>query len=204
MSDEGGFYVRGVRILPGFLDPRAQAVLLAEVRQVVADAPLFTPETRMGGRMSVRMTSAGRFGWFSDRRGYRYVTQHPVTGAPWPAIPPAALAVWAAVAGVDRLPECCLVNFYQGGAKMGLHQDRDEADVAMPVVSISLGDEARFRVGSVARGGKTESIWLRSGDVAVIGGAARLVHHGVDRVAEGSSTLLPQGGRINLTMRVVT
>ncbi len=196
--------VRGVRILPGFLDLPAQQALVAELRGVVAEAPLFTPETRMGAKMSVRMTSAGRFGWYSDRRGYRYVAEHPVTGRPWPAIPAGALAVWQAVAAVGRDPECCLVNFYSGAAKMGLHQDRDEADFAMPVVSISLGDEARFRIGNISRGGSTESIWLRSGDVAVIGGAARLVHHGIDRVAPGTSTLLPQGGRINLTMRVVT
>ena len=92
---------------------------------------------------------------------------------------------------------------YGEGAKMGLHQDRDEADFDMPVVSISLGDEALFRVGGVERGGPTRSIWLRSGDVAVMGGAARLVHHGIDRVRWGSSTLLPRGGRINLTLRVV-
>ncbi|MCR8724421.1 alpha-ketoglutarate-dependent dioxygenase AlkB family protein [Frigidibacter sp. ROC022] len=204
MAKETGFSVRGVQVFPGFLDVPEQVALLAELRRVVAAAPLFSPQTRMGGKMSVRMTSAGEYGWYSDRRGYRYVTEHPLTGAPWPPIPPAALAVWRAVAGVARLPECCLVNFYQGAARMGLHQDRDEADFTMPVVSISLGDEARFRIGSVERGGKTESVWLRSGDVAVLAGPARLVHHGVDKVAEGSSTLLPRGGRINLTMRVVT
>jgi alkylated DNA repair protein (DNA oxidative demethylase) len=193
-----------VRILPGFLDLAAQRELVLQLRAVVAEAPFFTPETRMGAKMSVRMTSAGRFGWFSDRRGYRYVERHPLTGRPWPAIPEAALAVWRAVAGVARPPECCLVNFYAGAARMGLHQDRDEADMAMPVVSISLGDDGRFRIGNLTRGGPTESLWLRSGDVAVLGGAARLVHHGIDRVAPGTSTLLPQGGRINLTMRVVT
>lgn len=201
---EPGFSVRGVRIFPGFLDPGAQQQLLDEVQAVVAVAPLFRPETRMGRRMSVAMTSAGRFGWYSDRRGYRYVETHPLTGAPWPPIPGAALAVWRAVAGVGRLPECCLVNVYAGGARMGLHQDRDEADFAMPVVSVSLGADARFRIGSIERGGTTETVWLRSGDVAVIGGDARLVHHGIDRVVEGTSTLLPGGGRINLTLRVVT
>lgn len=201
---EPGFSVRGVRIFPGFLDPGAQRQLLDEVQAVIAVAPLFSPETRMGRRMSVGMTSAGRFGWYSDRRGYRYVETHPATGARFPPIPEAALAVWRAVAGVGRMPECCLVNFYAGAAKMGLHQDRDEADFSMPVVSISLGDDARFRIGHLVRGGTTETVWLRSGDVAVIGGAARLVHHGIDRVAEGTSTLLPGGGRINLTLRVVT
>ncbi|WP_373355421.1 alpha-ketoglutarate-dependent dioxygenase AlkB [Pseudoroseicyclus sp. CXY001] len=196
--------LRGVRIFPGWLDAAAQARLLEELRGVVAAAPLFRPETRWGKPMSVQMTSSGRYGWVSDRRGYRYEPRHPVTGAPWPEIPATAAAVWAAVAPKARSPESCLVNLYRGGARMGLHQDRDEADLTQPVVSISLGNDALFRVGNTEKGGKTESHWLRSGDVAVIGGPARLVYHGVDKLREGSSTLLDGGGRINLTMRVVT
>lgn len=204
MAGEPAVFLRGVQIFPAFLDVSAQRELLGQIRAVVARAPLFRPETRMGHKMTVRMTSAGGFGWYSDRRGYRYVETHPVTGLRWPPIPAVALEVWQKVSGVARPPECCLVNFYDEAARMGLHQDRDEADFTMPVVSISLGDDALFRVGNVERGGKTGSVWLRSGDVAVIGGAARLVHHGIDRIAPGSSTLLPNGGRINLTMRVVT
>ena len=151
--------------------------------------------------MSVRMTSAGRLGWLSDRAGYRYEPMHP-KGVPWPPIPDEALAVWGAVSGDPTPPDCCLINFYEAGARMGLHQDRDEADFSHPVVSISLGDEALFRIGNETRGGRTESVWLRSGDVLVMGGAARLLYHGVDRVKDGSSALLPKGGRINLTMRV--
>ncbi|WP_235924250.1 alpha-ketoglutarate-dependent dioxygenase AlkB family protein [Pseudoroseicyclus tamaricis] len=196
--------LRGVAIWPGRLDEAVQRALLAELREVVTAAPLFRPETRRGQKMSVQMTSAGRFGWVSDRRGYRYEERHPVTGAPWPPIPPAALALWRAVAPDAREPESCLVNLYREGARMGLHQDRDEADLSQPVLSISLGDDALFRVGNIERGGKTESHWLKSGDVALIAGDARLVHHGVDRVREGSSTLLDGGGRINVTMRVVT
>jgi alkylated DNA repair protein (DNA oxidative demethylase) len=169
---------------------------------VVIAAPLFTPETPRGQKMSVRMTAAGDYGWISDRRGYRYAPLHP-DGGVWPPIPASVLAVWKAVAGVDRAPQCCLVNWYDDQAKMGLHQDRDEADLSLPVVSISLGDDALFRVGGIDRGGPTRSIWLRSGDVAVLGGAARLAHHGIDRLRPGSSTLLPKGGRINLTLRVV-
>lgn len=153
--------------------------------------------------MSVRMTAAGDFGWISDRRGYRYADRHP-GGAEWPPIPAAVLDIWTAVGGCARAPECCLVNFYDAQARMGLHQDRDEADFSAPVVSVSLGDSARFRVGNTTRGGTTESLWLESGDVAVMGGDARLVYHGVDRIKAGSSTLLPEGGRINLTLRVVT
>ena len=195
--------LRGVAVWPGFLARLAQEAMLADVLGIMDAAAPFHPVTRWGKAMSVAMTSAGRFGWYSDRRGYRYEARHP-SGEPWPPIPASVLAVWEAVAPGARAPECCLVNLYLGAARMGLHQDRDEADLSQPVVSISLGDEALFRVGSVERGGSTESVWLRSGDVCVIGGAARLVHHGIDRVRQGSSDLIPGGGRINLTLRVVT
>lgn len=194
--------LRGVRVLPSLLGVEAQEAMLADLREVARAAPVMRPVTRRGP-MSVRITSAGRLGWVADRRGYRYEPRHPETGAPWPPIPESVLAVWRAVAGVEVDPDSCLVNLYREGAKMGLHQDRDEGDFSFPVVSISLGDEALFRVGSVEKGGKTASIWLRSGDVAVLGGAARLVHHGIDRLREGSSTLIPGGGRINVTLRVV-
>ena len=195
--------LRGVTVWPGFLARPEQEAMLGDILGVMEAAPPFHPVTRWGKAMSVAMTSAGRFGWFSDRRGYRYEARHP-SSKPWPPIPASVLAVWEAVAPGARAPECCLINLYRGSARMGLHQDRDEADLSQPVVSISLGDEALFRAGSVERGGSTESVWLRSGDVCVIGGAARLVHHGIDRVREGSSDLIPGGGRINLTLRVVT
>ncbi|WP_375688319.1 alpha-ketoglutarate-dependent dioxygenase AlkB [Pseudooceanicola sp. LIPI14-2-Ac024] len=194
--------LRGVEIWQGALDRPAQEAMLADLREVVRAAPLFSPETRFGKKMSVAMTSAGTYGWYSDRRGYRYERRHP-SGVDWPPIPESVLAVWRARVSAERMPDCCLVNYYREGAKMGLHQDRDEADFSWPVLSISLGDEARFRIGSVDRGGTTESVWLRSGDVCVIGGDARLVHHGIDKVRFGSSTLLSDGGRVNLTLRVV-
>ena len=193
--------VGGAAYYPGFLGPEEQATLWQEVQAVVEAAPPFRLMTRWGKPMSVEMTSAGRYGWFSDRRGYRYIDRHP-EGGTWPPIPPTALRVWDAVAGSDRRPECCLVNRYGAGARMGLHQDRDEADFRYPVVSISLGDDALFRVGGSERGGPTQSVWLRSGDVVVLAGAARLAFHGVDRVRPGSGSL-PGGGRINLTLRVV-
>ena len=195
--------LRGVAVFAGALDAAAQRQLLERVREIAAAAPMFHPETRRGKRMSVKMTSAGTFGWVSDRRGYRYERRHP-SGVAWPAIPPEVLALWQRFALGSRAPECCLVNYYGEGARMGLHQDRDEADFSQPVMSVSLGDEGLFRVGNVERGGQTESLWLGSGDVAVIGGTARLVHHGVDRIRFGSSALLEGGGRINLTLRVVT
>ena len=195
--------LRGVRVHPGFLDRARQEALVESLRGCLRQAPLFHPVTPRGKRMSVAMSAAGRFGWVTDRKGYRYEERHP-DGMPWPEIPDDVLEIWNAVSGSARAPECCLINWYGDGAKMGLHQDRDEIDFSEPVVSISLGDEALFRVGNDTRGGKTESIWLRSGDVAVMGGEARLRYHGIDRIRHGSSSLLPQGGRINLTLRVVT
>lgn len=194
--------VRGFEIRKEFLNQSAQAEVLQAVRDVVRTAPLFQPETPYGKRMSVRMTSAGKYGWFSDRSGYRYATEHP-SGVAWPPIPAAVLAIWDQVSGVDRRPECCLINYYDADARMGMHQDRDEAEFRWPVVSVSLGDEGLFRIGNTTRGGKTESLWLQSGDVVVMGGDARLTYHGVDRIKPGTSTLLPKGGRINLTLRVV-
>lgn len=194
--------VRGFEIHKGFLEAPAQRAMVAAVRAVAKTAPFFQPDTPYGKPMSVRLTAAGQYGWFSDRKGYRYVTAHP-SGRPWPAIPAEVLDVWDAVTGLERQPECCLINYYGEGAKMGLHQDKDEADFRWPVVSVSLGDDALFRIGNTTRGGKTESVWLQSGDVVVMGGEARLTYHGVDRVRLGSSGLLEKGGRINLTLRVV-
>ncbi|SLN17779.1 Alpha-ketoglutarate-dependent dioxygenase AlkB [Roseivivax jejudonensis] len=195
--------IRGFRIHPGHLDRAAQIRVVEALRGVLRIAPLFQPVTPRGRPMSVRMSAAGRFGWITDRRGYRYAETHP-DGQPWPPIPNEIMAIWTAVVPEARAPECCLVNWYGEGARMGLHQDRDEADFDQPVVSVSLGDDGLFRMGNTERGGKTESVWLGSGDVVVMGGEARLRHHGVDRIRFGSSTLLPQGGRINLTLRVVT
>ena len=193
----------GVRVYPGYLDRARQKALRDTLRDVVRAAPLVTQVTPGGRQMSVRMTAAGRLGWTTDSAGYRYEPRHP-SGVEWPEIPGIAREVWEALAPSARDPECCLVNYYGEGARMGLHQDRDEADFSQPVLSISLGDEALFRVGGVRRGDPTRSIWLKSGDVAVMGGEARLAYHGIDRIRFGSSDLLKGGGRLNLTLRVVT
>lgn len=151
------------------------------------------------------MTNCGDLGWVTDKeRGYRYQSNHPVTGKPWPEIPASLLALWEAVSGYPAPPEACLVNFYSETAKMGMHQDRDEDDFSAPVVSVSLGDAARFRVGETTRGGRTASVRLESGDVVVLGGEGRLCFHGVDRIYPSTSALLKNGGRINLTLRRVT
>lgn len=195
----------GLRYLPGRLETDAQRQLVESLRGAVADAPLFTPiMPRTGRPFTVRMTNLGPLGWVSDRAGYRYQPTHPETGRPWPAIPEALLELWREVSGYSHGPEACLVNFYDGGAKMGLHRDEDEEDFAAPVLSVSLGDTAVFRIGGPERGGKTATLKLASGDVLVMGGASRLCYHGIDRVIAGTSTLLRDGGRINLTLRRVT
>jgi alkylated DNA repair protein (DNA oxidative demethylase) len=194
--------VNGFAIHKGWLDPAAQTAMLAELDAVIAAAPFFAPLTPWGKPMSVRMTSAGRYGWFTDRKGYRYVDRHP-SGTPWPPIPPSVLAVWHALVSDERDPDCCLVNYYAATARMGMHRDADEKDFSWPVVSISLGDPARFRVGGRQRSDPSAAVELESGDVVVFGGPARLAYHGIDRIHFGGSRLLPEGGRINLTLRVV-
>jgi alkylated DNA repair protein (DNA oxidative demethylase) len=196
----------GLIYYPDCLDRAAQEHLLAHLRDIIRVAPLFTPRMpRTGQAFSVRMTNCGPLGWVSDQeRGYRYQATHPETGASWPAFPPDALAKWQEIGGYPHPPEACLINYYASDARMSLHQDRDEADFAAPVVSLSLGDTCLFRFGGIKRGGPTRSIKLSSGDALVLGGAARLAFHGVDRIISGSSTLLPEGGRFNLTLRRVT
>ena len=194
-----------LKLHSGYIDKGAQEQLLRAVQDVLHAAPLFAPVMpRTGKPFSVRMSNCGSLGWVSDREGYRYQPQHPVTGHPWPAIPEALLETWAAVSGYPAPPEACLINFYQAKARMGLHQDRDEMALDAPVVSVSLGDTAVFRIGGTRRSDPTRSVRLASGDVVVLGGEARLAYHGIDRIISGTSTLVDGGGRINLTMRRVT
>lgn len=198
--------IEGFRHLGGYFDAAAQARILRDVRAVIAAAPLYVPTMpRSGRRFSVQMTNAGPLGWVSDKDGgYRYQASHPVSGAPWPAIPETLLELWDAVAEWPEPPEACLVNYYAGGAKMGSHVDRDEEEMQAPVVSVSLGDEAVFHVGGLRRSDKKTRFSLCSGDVVVLGGDARRAYHGIDRVFSGSSDLLAEGGRFNLTLRRVS
>ena len=191
---------------PQALDRAAQMALLAALRRVVAQAPLFTPTMpRSGNPLSVRMTNCGPLGWVTDKeRGYRYQATHPETGQLWPPIPPMLLDFWGAVAGYPFPPQACLVNYYAGDAKMGLHQDKDEEDFSAPVLSVSLGDTGVFRVGGRSRQDPTKKIELKSGDAVVLGGEDRLAYHGIDRILGGTSDLLAEGGRFNLTLRRVT
>ncbi len=196
----------GIKHFPQALDEAAQNALLLAVRNVVTNAPLFTPAMpKTGVEMSVRMTNCGVVGWVTDKaNGYRYQATHPVTSQPWPQIPTELMVIWEQYSGYSEPPEACLVNFYDAAAKMGLHQDRDEKDFDAPVLSVSLGDACLFRVGGTKRSDKTVSFRLESGDVVVLGGASRLAFHGVDRVYPNTSQLLKNGGRINLTMRRVS
>lgn len=193
--------LNGVVVHHGWLSRAAQEAMLADLRNLAKVAPVRSYETPGGRKMSVRMTAAGEVGWISDASGYRYAETQP-DGKRWPDIPDSVLSVWRGVSGVDRPPDSCLVNFYGEGARMGLHQDRDETDLKWPVVSISLGDPGLFRVGKTTRGGPTKSVWLLSGDVAVLDGSARLAYHGIDRIRFGEGDLLRDGGRVNVTLRV--
>ncbi len=200
MTDEGG-----LRIYPGYLDRDRQGALLAGVREVLAAAPLFTPRMPKSGRpLSVRMSNCGPLGWVSNDSGYHYRPTHPETGQAWPPMPAVLTAIWSELARYPAPPEACLINFYGPQARLGLHQDRDEQDFDAPVVSVSLGDSCLFRLGGRKRTDPTRSFRLDSGDVVVLGGPARLAFHGVDRIYPGTSRLLDQGGRINLTLRRVT
>jgi alkylated DNA repair protein (DNA oxidative demethylase) len=199
----------GVSYHPGYLSAEQQADLAAALAAVLREAPLFTPRMpRTGKPFSVRMTNCGSLGWVSDERGYRYQPTHPDTGRPWPPMPDILLAAWRELAPEAPGPEACLVNHYSASARMGLHQDRDEQTFEAPVVSLSLGDTAVFRIGGSTRRDPTTSLKLSSGDALVFGGPARLAFHGIDRILGGSSALLAkaglEAGRINLTLRRVT
>ena len=195
----------GVVYYPRYFDETEQEALLTALRGVIAAAPLFTPlMPKTGQPFSVRMSNCGVLGWVSDKAGYRYQRQHPATGQDWPAMPRQLSDLWEKLADFPAPAEACLINYYKDGARMGLHQDRDEETFDAPVVSVSLGDKAVFRIGGRTRKDPTQSLHLSSGDVLVFGGASRLAYHGIDRVFKGSSSLLKDGGRLNLTLRRVT
>lgn len=195
----------GICLWPGKLDAEQQKKLIEEIFARVETAPFYKPQMPVSGKLfSVEETNFGTLGWFSDVKGYRYECAHPITRKPWPDIPQSLLDLWNETTQYRAPPECCLVNLYRGQARMGLHQDRDEEALDAPVLSVSLGDEAIFRIGGQTRRNPTRSLKLRSGDVLMFGGPARLAFHGIDRVIGATSKLVPGGGRINLTLRRVT
>ena len=192
----------GFRLFPDAMTPQQQASMAQEVLTLVGLAPLYHPTTPGGRPMSVAMTNLGARGWMSDKNGYRYLTTHPVTGAPWPTMPDTLVNIWRHFGERNDSPDACLVNLYRAGARMSLHQDRDERDFSAPVVSVSLGDTALFRLGGLERRDPTRSFRLSSGDICVLSGRSRLAFQGVDRILSGSSQLIPGGGRLNLTLRL--
>lgn len=196
----------GLELHPAHFSRAEQEALVEAIREIVRAAPLFTPTMpRTGKPFSVRMTNCGPLGWVSDRDGgYRYQATHPATGETWPAMPPALIEAWREFADFDGPPEACLVNFYEAGARMGLHVDADEKEPRAPVLSISLGATCLFRYGGPTRNDPTRSVKLSSGDVVVIGGTSRFCYHGVDRLYPTTSTLIANDARINLTLRRVT
>jgi alkylated DNA repair protein (DNA oxidative demethylase) len=196
MRDETGF-----TLLPGRLTPDEQAGLVADVLEAAREAPFHVQVTPGGKPMSVETTGLGPLSWVSDRLGYRYEPRHPLTGRPWPPLPPLLQALWAELVSPDVPADAGLVNLYRPGARMGLHRDEDEVDFAFPVLSISLGDTALFRIGGLTRKAPTRSLRLASGDVCMLAGESRLAYHGVDRIIPGTSRLVPGGGRINITLR---
>jgi alkylated DNA repair protein (DNA oxidative demethylase) len=193
----------GAVLLRGFAGP-AESDLMAALREIVDQAPFRHMVTPGGHQMSVAMTNCGRIGWVTDRTGYRYDANDPEAAKPWPAMPPSFcdLAARAAVqAGFAAfMPDACLVNRYQPGARMSLHQDKDELDFGAPIVSVSLGLPATFLFGGLQRSDKPRRFRLEHGDIAVWGGPARLAFHGVAPLAEGEHAMMGQQ-RINLTFR---
>ena len=194
-----------MRLFPGHLSSDQQRRLVAEIRAVLAAAPLYSPAMpRSGNPYSVRMSNCGSHGWLSDQSGYRYSAVHPLTGAPWPAIPQPVLDIWRETTGLAFDPQACLINYYGPTAKLGLHRDQDEEARDAPILSISLGDTALFRLGGPERKSPTRSMRLGSGDLLLLSGPSRHWFHGVDRILPGTSRLLTEGGRFNLTLRRVT
>ncbi len=198
--------IEGFRHLSGYLDGEQQQRLLALIADITAAAPLYCPTMPKSGKpFSVRMTNCGALGWVSSKdAGYRYQALHPVAGSPWPAMPDMLHDIWRDLSDYPHAPQACLVNWYGPGARLGLHVDADEAATQAPVISVSLGDDAWFRVGGPKRRDPSERVLLKSGDVAILAGPARLAYHGIDRIVAGTSDLIDGPGRFNLTMRRVT
>jgi alkylated DNA repair protein (DNA oxidative demethylase) len=193
----------GAMVLRGFVTADAPA-LIESLRQVAAVGPFRHMVTPGGHRMSVAMTNCGRAGWITDRSFYRYDPIDPATRCPWPVMPAAFVRIAtraAAACGFDGFePDACLINRYEPGARLSLHQDRNERDYDAPIVSVSLGLPAVFLFGGLRRADRPRRIHLNSGDIVVWGGPARLAFHGVDPLAEGCDVLTGHC-RINLTFR---
>ncbi|MCA1325455.1 DNA oxidative demethylase AlkB [Herbaspirillum sp. alder98] len=196
--------VDGAQLLQAFIAPDQAQLLMHAIENVLAQSPLRQMVTPGGFKMSVSMSNCGELGWVTDRRGYRYQAEDPLSSQPWPPMPPlfATLAARAAqAAGFDDFaPDACLINRYAPGARMSLHQDRDEQDMRQPIVSVSLGLPATFLFGGSERRDRPQRLRLESGDVVVWGGPARLLFHGIEPLPAGVHALTG-ACRYNLTMR---
>lgn len=196
----------GLGHFPALFTLAEQRCLLAEIEQIQLLAPFYRPAMpRSGKPLSVEMTNAGPLGWVTDKEGgYRYQPCHPATRRPWPPIPDRLLALWHQVTAYAAPPEACLINLYEHNSKLGSHVDADEAATEAPVVSVSLGADAVFHIGGPRRTDPKTKFVLHSGDVVVLAGEARRCFHGVDRILPTLGNILPEGRRINLTLRRVT
>ena len=196
----------GCRYFPEFLNETSQRELLDHIQKALREAPLFHPTMpRTGKPFSVRMSNMGQIGWVSDKeQGYRYQADHPQTKRSWPQMPQLLHELWQELTGFALQPEACLINYYDAEARMGLHQDADEQHLQAPIMSISLGDKAHFRLGGLKRQDPTRTLILSSGDILILEPPLRMAYHGIDRIISGSSRLLDEGGRFNLTMRRIT
>lgn len=195
----------GFKHRPLHFNTAEQKALIEHVKDAATDTPFWRPSMpRTGTPMSVLLCNFGPLGWVSDKDGgYRYEPAHPKTGAPWAPIPQVLYDLWEETTNYPAPPEACLINWYREGSKMGAHIDSDEQATDAPVVSISLGDPAMFRMGGPERGGPTQGLKLFSGDVVVMAGKSRRCYHSVSKIYSGESALVPKGGRINLTLRRV-
>lgn len=195
----------GFILRPRFLDQAGQRRVLEALAGVLKAAPPVRTRTKGGGQTSAAMTNCGAVGWWSDAKGYRYVAANPATGGSWPPIPVEFLYIIENVRKNSPwpgfTPDACLINFYEPGAKMGLHQDRDEADFSQPIITVCLGDSADFLIGGFARTDKAFAVKVNSGDVILMGGASRMRFHGIRKIYPGTSPLAAVTGRYSLTFR---
>ena len=193
--------------LKQYLTIEQQQHLLTLSREVYMASPMWTPTTKRGNRYSYQNTSCGKYGWISDEKGYYYSQTNPVNQKPFPEIPSFInqLAVDVAkLVGFDSyLPETCLINYYKQSSRLGLHQDNSEKNLSAPIISISLGDDAVFMLGTKRYSDKPQKILLKSGDIFILYGDARMAYHGIKQINPGTSNLLKNGGRLNLTIRQV-
>jgi DNA oxidative demethylase len=193
--------------LQQYLNTHQQQELLWILREVGKRSPLFTPTMKNGSPFNYQMTNCGKVGWVSDSSGYRYVDRHPVTNKPWEPIPKVirdlAKSVAAQVEDNSYIPETCLINYYTQNSKLGIHQDNTEKNKTAAIISISLGDDGIFLIGGKRKKDPTREIILKSGDVLIMYGESRMFYHGVKAIIPGTSQLLRNGGRLNLTIRQV-